>query len=274
MHGFSYNENHGTRHDYDQIEQWIAELHPGQLFISLPEFEGILSSRPLVEQVPKLIDKIRAIVKGDSRFSAGYHFLGHSQGGLLLRIICEEMDDHKVAALVTMAGVQEGVFGIPFLQGFFGNVSSEVLTEVMYTSLLQSEFSVAGYWHSPLDNEKPYLANAFALPYWNGLLPEKVNETMRFRENFLRIRRAVLLGSPNDGTVEPWNTALMGFYAVNSATSLVPMQQTAVYVRDTFGLKELDGQGRLQLIAVDGVRHAEWLSNRTNFVVNVLPILT
>lgn len=44
-------------------------------------------------------------------------------------------------------------------------------------------------------------------------------------------------------------------------------------MQDTFGLQTLDKLGRLNLVEVPGVPHAQWLSNQTNFVQNVLPLL-
>lgn len=152
---------------------------------------------------------------------------------------------------------------------------AELATDVLYTAFMQDEISFAGYWHSPLDDESEYLSRAYSLPHWNGLRIDdgRNNDTVRFKANLQRVRQLVLLGSPDDGTVEPWQTALFGFYATNSTSRTVSLEQTAVYLKDTLGLQEFVKNGRLKRIAVDGVPHADWLSNRTNFLQNVLPYL-
>jgi palmitoyl-protein thioesterase len=94
-----------------------------------------------------------------------------------------------------------------------------------------------------------------------------------FRANFLSIRDAHCFGSPQDGDIVPWNTEIWGFYREGNDSVLVSMTETDVYVNDTFGLRSLDERGDLHLHVVQGVQHSHWLSNETNFVQNVLPLL-
>lgn len=49
--------------------------------------------------------------------------LGHSQGGLLMRVMTQVIDNHNVDTLVSMAGVQNGVYGAGFLNNKFGNLT-------------------------------------------------------------------------------------------------------------------------------------------------------
>ncbi len=54
---------------------------------------------------------IRSLIAANaSSFANGYHFLGHSQGGLMLRSVIQSMDDHNVNTFVSMAGVQLGMY--------------------------------------------------------------------------------------------------------------------------------------------------------------------
>ena len=52
------------------------------------------------------------------------------------------------------------------------------------------------------------------------------------------------------------------------------MQSQDFYLNDTFGLQTLDRSGRLTRLAVDGIEHAQWLHNQTNFETYILPLLT
>eukprot|EP01121_Diplochlamys_sp_Union-15-3_P010002 TRINITY_DN2760_c0_g1_i1.p1 TRINITY_DN2760_c0_g1~~TRINITY_DN2760_c0_g1_i1.p1 ORF type:complete len:176 (+),score=10.31 TRINITY_DN2760_c0_g1_i1:29-529(+) len=105
MHGFSFDENHGTYHDYDNIIQWISEVHPGQKTVSLDIFNGEESMTALWKQLPKIIELVRNVTSS-SEFDDGYHIIGHSQGGLLTRCVAESMPEHKIENLISMALLQ------------------------------------------------------------------------------------------------------------------------------------------------------------------------
>lgn len=82
----------------------------GRPFVALTFSEGNLSLGAIKDQIPKAIAEIRGVVANDSRFADGYIFLGHSMGGLIARAVIEEMDDHKVDTLVTLASPYYGLF--------------------------------------------------------------------------------------------------------------------------------------------------------------------
>ncbi|GMF59813.1 unnamed protein product [Phytophthora fragariaefolia] len=82
----------------------------GRVFVGLTFCEAECSVQSVTAQIPMAIAQIRSIVQSDSRFDYGYHFVGHSQGGGLARAVVENMDDHKVHSLVSLAGMQNGMF--------------------------------------------------------------------------------------------------------------------------------------------------------------------
>lgn len=61
-------------------------------------------------QLEVISEYIRGIVSDNSSFADGYHWIGHSQGGLIMRCLLETMDDHDVDQFVSMAGVQAGLY--------------------------------------------------------------------------------------------------------------------------------------------------------------------
>lgn len=84
---------------------------------------------PMWLQVQQITDLIKSIVDGNESFangakrieidlelnilfffSKGYHFLGHSQGALLLRSIIMTWNEHMVDQFVTMAGLHLGEY--------------------------------------------------------------------------------------------------------------------------------------------------------------------
>jgi len=230
-------------------------------------FNGFDSTRPLWEQVPEIAQLIQTTVSNDS-FSQGYHFLGHSQGGLLMRVMLEVIDNHQVDTFVSMAGVQYGIYGVGFVDNYFQNLTDEAITDLFYTSLLQNEFSAANFWHGPHSNQD-YLHDNIFLPVVNNETPG--NDAPRYKANFLKTKRMVFFCSPNDGTVIPYESSIWGYY--DTLGNILPMTQQKIYALDSFGLQTADKQGKIQLKTVSGVPHAQWLHNQTNFITNVLPYL-
>ncbi len=147
----------------------------------------------------------------------------------------------------------------------------DAATDILYSKPLQDELSVANWWRSP--DAQFYASKNLFLPLVNN---EKSPQAS-FRQNFLATGSVHLFGSPDDGTVVPWQTELFGQYAdgdnPRNPTTLIAMRHTNLYKNDTFGLKTMDSEGRLFLHAVAGVEHAHWLSNKTNFLANILPLL-
>ncbi|KAM7383052.1 hypothetical protein PAMP_002738 [Pampus punctatissimus] len=88
--------------------------------------------------------------------------------------------------------------------------------------------------------------------YWNA-----------WRENFLRIKKLVLIGGPDDGVITPWQSSLFGFY--NSNETVVQMKDQEFYKNDTFGLRTLNARGDVSECVHSGVKHTHWHSNFTVF---------
>jgi len=188
MHGFAISETVGTYHDWDNVVQWVQEAHPGQVFIPLNTFNGLESTRPLWEQVPVIKKLIQSIVSNDSRFAGGYHLMGHSQGGLLTRVMLEELDTTLVDTYISLAGVQFGIYGVGFIERYFSNVTDGFITDLFYTTPLQDEFSPANFWHSPYDEASSYLTKNLFLPVVNNETP---TTSRRYKENFTSAKKYV-----------------------------------------------------------------------------------
>ena len=76
--GFSFDNKHGSAHDFDDIARWVAAAHAGQRVHALALFEGRQSEEPLTAQLPVLLARVRALT-AQPEFANGYHLLGHSQ---------------------------------------------------------------------------------------------------------------------------------------------------------------------------------------------------
>ncbi|ETL24168.1 hypothetical protein L916_21820, partial [Phytophthora nicotianae] len=78
--------------------------------VALSFAPGAESVAALPTQIPKAIAQIREVVASDERFQNGYVFIGHSLGGIMARSVIEEMDDHQVHTLISLAAPQSGLF--------------------------------------------------------------------------------------------------------------------------------------------------------------------
>ena len=104
----------------------------------------------------------------------------------------------------------------------------------MYQPAWQRKLSVANYWRDP---QKSYLYRKYS-----SVLAPLNNETFyntgmswKWRENFLRIKKLVLIGGPQDGVITPWQSALMGFYDSNlRALNMEKLDVSLLFSKDWF----------------------------------------
>ena len=107
-----------------------------------------------------------------------------------------------------------------------------------YNPLAQRGLSVANFWHDPIHQEE-FKSSATFLSEMNNLVPHDASAL--YKDNFLRVRRAVFLGSEGDDCINPQLSSNFQFVDANEAK--VAMNASAVYVNDTFGLKTLHERG-------------------------------
>ncbi|TYZ52039.1 hypothetical protein PybrP1_004833 [[Pythium] brassicae (nom. inval.)] len=244
----------------------------GRTFVALDFCEKACSVKTSIEdQVQGAIKQIRAIVKADTRFSAGYHFLAHSQGGSVARGVVEEMDDHKVHTFISMAGDGNGIFYGPqasdqtplqvLLQalGPFAIASSDFnfstyaansnswggkfqrdFTELVTTRRdLQQSNAIINTFRPPLKGASAaaWLATGSFLPKVNNLENCGANaactrEQLRRKTNFLKLSAAHFFASPQDDVQAPWQTCILGKYADVSQLSDVETKFSSLAIVD------------------------------------------
>jgi palmitoyl-protein thioesterase len=221
---------------------------------------------PQLHELQQLVEKM--VASNKTLWENGFHLIGHSQGGLLTRSLLESWTGHKCHTYISMAGVQMGQYGVGALNKWVPAVTDELATDLLYTQWWQENFSGANFWHSPLEPKK-FLSDQIYLPIISNLV--RSQNTTLYKANFLKVKKVVLLGSPQDGTLVPWFTSHFAFW--DEKMQEVPRVKQAVYTDDTFGLKTLEREGRLVAHTVEGVKHGAWLSNRTSFDAFILPEL-
>jgi len=278
MHGVN-----GHASDWDFMISVINTTNPGTWTHAFTEFSGEGKSWVALEtQISDLQGVIREHIKENATlFSDGYNLVCHSQGGLLCRCLIEDMDDHNVRNLVSLAGPQEGVYGYAWLEGigFFEKhpkladwVMDDLSHYILYSEELQL-ISTGNMWHDPLHEEEYMEKNVF-LPKLNGL----VGNVTRYKDNFIRLHKASFMvgtfsDTEYDGGVEPFQSGVFGYYTNNSNTTYETIKERNLYKKDLFGLKTLDEDGRLNLVSKDGVKHNDWIYSRhivQNYVLTAL----
>lgn len=67
----------------------------------------------LFMEINKQCDALAANISGDPKLANGFDIIGHSQGGLLTRCYVERYNDPPVHNLISWAGPEQGVYGVP-----------------------------------------------------------------------------------------------------------------------------------------------------------------
>jgi len=263
LHGFESNDM-----QMGDVARCIQLYHPGTLVINLPINNDVRSPRSMWEQTFTIGTIIKNYTKS-SMSSQGYHFVGHSQGGLILRAI---LQTHPLDCdtMISMAGVQMGLYGFANLTPELKNLTLEGVTNVLYTADFQRNFSPANFWHHP--NVTRYLQGNYYLPILEGLIYSNFSQVSDRKSNFLRLKKMVALGSPQDLAIVPWESSIFGYY--NENLDVIPYRNQSIYLRDTYGLKSLDERGGLVVRSVLGVNHVQWLACESAVLPYVLPYLT
>jgi len=274
MHGLGSNAA-----VFDSMVGWIANAVPDTKMYSIRLFENKDSWTSLLKQVPEVEDYIRNIVSSDKEsFKNGYDLVCHSQGGVICRALVMDMDDHEVHTFISMAGPQMGAWGdeLKLSSGVNKMLLQADLGDLVYAPMLQRSNSVANLWNDPTRQKEFVEQNEFLPKYL--CLTDDEKENARRKANFIRLRKAAFLvgdfGAKHfDGSIEPWQSAIWGYYKDGSRTEIISMKETKEYKDDLFGLKTLNEQGRLILQSPPNVAHSAWVLDYNTVAMYVLPQL-
>ncbi|XP_061574507.1 lysosomal thioesterase PPT2-B-like [Cololabis saira] len=239
--------------DFQMLTKFIKKVHPGTEVHVINLYNNLNSLKPMWEQV---LDVGKVVSNIMSNFPNGVHLLGFSQGGLVCRAVLSLIPNHNVHSFISLSSPLAGQFGVTaYLSQVIPKHRRKNFQKHCYKRYGQ-RLSICNYWKDPHLKEE-YLRNNMFLPLLNG---EKPHSKMKeWKKNFLRIKKLVLIGGPQDGVITPWQSSLFGFYDSNE--NVVGMRSQEFYKNDAFGLKTLDARGDLLMCVVPGVIHSEWKMN-------------
>ncbi|XP_053151577.1 lysosomal thioesterase PPT2 isoform X2 [Hemicordylus capensis] len=252
--------------EFQILKDFINETHPGTNVTVVDLFDRSASLQPLWKQVEGFRQAIHPIMQNAG---SGVHLICYSQGGLICRALLSTMPDHNVDTFISLSSPQMGQYGdTKYLKWLFPQHVKSNLYRLCYTQFGQ-DFSICNYWNDPHHRDL-YLNSSNFLALLND---EKLNPNATdWKKNFLRIRKMVLIGGPDDGVIMPWQSSLFSFYDKNE--TVTEMHYQPVYLEDTFGLKTLDARGDIVFYTMRGVAHTFWHSNRTVYDTCIAKWLT
>ncbi|KAJ8377934.1 hypothetical protein AAFF_G00249970 [Aldrovandia affinis] len=233
----------------------INKSHPGTNVTVIDLFDGQASLMSLWKQVQGFKQEILPIMQNAAD---GVHLICFSQGGLVCRGIISTLPDHNVHSFISLSSPQAGQYGeTEYLKHVFPKTMKTHIYQICYCSIGQ-KVSICNYWKDSHHIDK-YVKGSNYLAVLNN---ERPNPNARvWKKNFLRIKKLVLIGGPDDGVITPWQSSHFGFYDANE--TIVEMKNQDVYLKDVFGLKTLDARGDLVMCVFPGVKHTKWHSNDT-----------
>lgn len=260
---------HGATLTYESGQNFVANLTAeGRTVVSLSFCDGVCSVKSLLLQLPEALKAVHDVVTNDSMFDNGYIFIGHSLGAMLARAVIEEMDNHKVKRLVSVAGLQNGQFIGPASDVVESVTNGALLNAYLpetvfnyslygpedYHGKLQRDIALytienpdTQYEHSLFNTYRwpqfgSFSTTNFFLPVYNNVNHcvrgdnQCLDDQERRKTNFLKLEQAHFFASPNDEILRPWQTSIFGRYSeVDSIEEIVTAfnNLTVVDVKDT-----------------------------------------
>lgn len=271
----------GTADEFDDMQGFMrARFGDDILTHSLPVFEKLSSiTTPCLKQRDSIIKYLLAH-RESLKLQNGFNFVAHSQGGLLARSVIQALPETlHVLSFISLASPQHGQWGTcqliakRSLGGLLNNAAFASFSKNQGYLALYNPFgqhiSIGNYWRDPR-HMRQFLRQSDFLPFLNNLQPHEDSE--RFKSNFLRLKKAVFVGSEADDCTNPPLSAVFDY--VDEYSQYVPMNTSEVYLRDTFGLRSMEERGDLVIARVGDVEHEAWLHTQGLFDRYIAPHLS
>ena len=199
------------------------------------------------------------------------NIVGFSQGGLFSRVLAQQCQAFNFNNVVSMGGVQNGIFGLPNCPE---NSSSYSLCEAMrkllnlgaYWDWIQRRLIQAQYWHDSLDEETYKRKNIFlAKVNFENASDKSLKSTEVQKLN--QLKNLVLVKFGEDEMVVPRESSWFGYYEPGSDVELKDFRELPVY--KNLGLDQMEKDGKLTFLTCPG-QHLQF--TKEWFQVNVINV--
>ena len=247
----------------EDIADWLRMTYPGIYVVSIEIGDGKEDSifMPLDEQVEIFCQTVLA----DLHLRQGFNMLGYSQGSIVARGGLERCS-LPVYNFITLSGIHQGVFGVPYLLQLPEQIR-HLVTKYAYETPVQDAVSVANYWRDPGQLER-YDSSCHFLPDINN---ERGVPNEIYRANMLALNAFVMTDSDIDEIITPIQSGLFMGYAPNSL-EVETWNKSRQFTEDLIGLRTLWEQGKLYTFTAH-VRHQDvtHAPNRDFLMKNIFP---
>lgn len=272
MHGVT-----GSEHDFDGTIRFMraSAKHRNRPIHAQTMYSGASSLfNDVHKQMVAFYNEVKSLER-KHRYTK-YHLLCFSQGALICRTALQNFSDFKAVNVILVSGPQMGQFGLPeFLKRHLpAGLATRAAHLLFYTKASQASLSIANYWRDPYEMDR-YRKHCNFLPIMNGEVRDN-NTAQRKRNLINNIRgKLVLIGGPSDDVITPPTSSLFEWWpAKQNSGSTIPMEKQPIYTQDLIGLKTLAQQNRLVKRKYYGVKHDQWLNNKTVFGSAIDPYLS
>lgn len=248
--------------DMDELAGWLRQSFPGIYVTSIEVGNGAEDS--FLWPLEKQVEHFCRTIQNDTHLQQGFNMLGFSQGSLITRGAVERCS-LPVYNLITLSGLHQGVFGIPYLLKLPAQFR-ELITKYAYEKSVQDRISVANYWRDPTQLTR-YVSHCHFLPDINNELQTR-NET--YRNNMLKLNAFVMTYSDIDEIVTPRESGwFMGY--VNQSLKIETWNMSRQFTEDLIGMRTLREQGKLHTF-ISHTRHQDTphKPNKEFFFQNIL----
>ena len=192
----------------------------------------------------KQCEKACEEIKSYPQFKKDFSILSISQGGLIARYIIQKCDmEGNVKKLVSFGGPMMGTSQIPFcLEGVSCFIINSLADYFVYSKRIQNNIGPAGYYRTAAHIEDFNNSNSslYKLNYPNE----------KEKEKFKNLTSLVLIGFEDDKMISPKETAEFGVF--DKKFNVLKMNETDEYKNDSFGLKTLNEEGKINISYLKG----------------------
>ena len=247
----------------NELAGWLRTSFPGIYVISVEIGNGPEDS--FLWPADKQVEHFCETVLADKHLDLGFNMLGYSQGSVIVRGALERCS-LPVHNLITLSGVHQGVFGVPYLLQLPIQFR-ELITKFAYDIPVQNVISVANYWRDP-DRLPRYTSDCHFLPDINNERQVR-NET--YRANMLKLNAFVMTYSDIDEIISPRQSGIFMGYAPNSL-NVETWNNSRQFTEDLIGLRTLWEEGKLYTFT-SHVKHQDvpHAPNKDFLIQNIFP---